>query len=162
VNEKYTSPPHLAGQGTSAGGILIGGAITRRPDLFGAAIIRVAMVNALRFEQIPIGPFNTSEFGTVKTKEGFDMLWAIDAYHAVEKGKAYPAVMLTTGIMDPRVSPWQVAKMTARLQASSSSGKPVLLRVEFGTGHGVGTTRSQNYEELADTYAFLDWQIGKK
>lgn len=162
VREKYTSPPQLAGQGTSAGGILIGGAIVRRPDLFGAAIIRVGMVNALRFEQIPIGPFNTGEFGSVKTKDGFDMLWNIDAYHAVTKGTAYPAVLLTTGITDPRVSPWQMAKMTARLQAATSSKKPILLRVDFASGHGVGTTKTQYAEETADTYAFLEGQLQKK
>lgn len=161
VQEKYTSPAQLAGQGTSAGGILIGGAIVRRPDLFGAAVIRVGMVNALRFEQIPIGPFNTGEFGSVKTKEGFDMLWNIDAYHAVAKGKAYPAVLLTTGITDPRVSPWQMAKMTARLQAATSSKKPVLLRVDFGSGHGIGTSKTQYAEETADTFAFLEWQLRK-
>jgi prolyl oligopeptidase len=157
-----TSPAHLAGQGTSAGGIMIGGAIVRRPDLFGAAVIRVGMVNALRFEQIPIGPFNTSEFGTVATKEGFEMLLAIDAYHKVEKNKPYPVVLLTTGITDPRVSPWQMAKMAARLQAATSSGKPVLLRVDYGSGHGIGSTKTQAEEELADTFAFLDWQIGRK
>ena len=162
VREKHTSPAHLAGQGASAGGILIGGAVVRRPDLFGAAVMRVGMVNALRFEQIPIGPFNTSEFGTVKTKEGFDMLWNIDAYHSVVKGKAYPAVLLTTGITDPRVSPWQMAKMAARLQASTSSDKPVLLRVDFGSGHGIGTSKTQYAEEIADTFSFLEWQIGKK
>ncbi len=162
VQERYTSPEHLAGQGTSAGGILIGGAIVRRPDLFGAAVIRVGMVNALRFEQIPIGPFNTSEFGTVATREGFEMLWAIDAYHAVEKGKAYPAVLLTTGITDPRVSPWQMAKMAARLQASTGSKSPVLLRVDYGAGHGVGTAKSKYEEEVADIYAFLSWRIGRE
>lgn len=162
VQEKYTSPARLAGQGTSAGGILIGGAIVRRPDLFGAAVIRVGMVNALRFEQIPIGPFNTSEFGSVATKEGFEMLWAIDAYHAVEKGKPYPAVLLTTGITDPRVSPWQMAKMAARLQASTGSETPVLLRVDYGAGHGVGTAKSKYEEEVADIYTFLSWRIGTK
>lgn len=162
VREKYTSPQHLAGAGTSAGGILIGGAVVRRPDLFAAAVIRVGMVNALRFEQIPIGPFNTSEFGTVATKEGFDMLWAIDAYHQVEQGKAYPAVLLTTGITDPRVSPWQMAKMAARLQAATGSGNPVLLRVDYGSGHGFGTAKSKREEELADTYSFLTWRIGKR
>jgi prolyl oligopeptidase len=160
VQEKWTSPARLAGQGTSAGGIMIGGAIVRRPDLFSAAILRVGMVNALRFEQIPIGPFNTDEFGTVATKEGLDMLLAIDAYHRVEMGKPYPAVMLTTGISDPRVSPWQMAKMAARLQASSKSGKPVLLRVDYGAGHGNGATKSQREEELADIFSFLLWQNG--
>lgn len=160
VQEKWTSPARLAGQGTSAGGIMIGGALVRRPDLFAAAIVRVGMVNALRFEQIPIGPFNTGEFGTVATKEGFEMLLAIDAYHRVEMGKPYPAVMLTTGITDPRVSPWQMAKMAARLQASTKSGRPVLLRVDYGAGHGIGSTRTQREEELADLFTFLRWQLG--
>jgi prolyl oligopeptidase len=159
IDEKLTSAAHLAGEGTSAGGILIGGAVTKRPDLFGAAIIRVGMTNALRFEQIPIGPFNTSEFGTVKSEEGFHILQSIDAYHHVEKGKAYPAVMLTTGITDPRVSPWQAAKMTARLQAATSSGKPVLLRVDYEAGHGIGSSRAQVEAERADKYAFLLQQL---
>jgi prolyl oligopeptidase len=162
VERKITSPAHLAGQGWSAGGIVAGGAITAHPELFGAAILRGGMLNALRFEQIPIGPFNTSEFGTVKTEEGFRMLSAIDAFHHVADGGAYPAVLVTTGIKDPRVSPWQSAKMAARLQAKSASGKPALLRVSFDDGHGNGSSRSQEQEELADTFAFLLWQIGKK
>jgi prolyl oligopeptidase len=162
IDEKYTSPAHLAGQGTSAGGIMIGGAIVKHPELFGAAVMRVGMVNALRFEQIPIGPFNTAEFGSVTTKEGFDMLLAIDAYHKVKAGTEYPAVLLTTGITDTRVSPWQMGKMAARLQASTAGNKPVLLRVNFGAGHGAGSTKTQREEELADTYAFLLSQIGKR
>jgi prolyl oligopeptidase len=159
IDEKLTSAAYLAGEGTSAGGILIGGAVTKRPDLFGAAIIRVGMTNALRFEQIPIGPFNTSEFGSVKTEDGFHILQSIDAYHHVENGALYPAVMLTTGITDPRVSPWQAAKMTARLQAATGSGKPVLLRVDYEAGHGLGSTRAQVEAERADKYAFLFQQL---
>jgi prolyl oligopeptidase len=162
VDDKFTSPAHLAGDGRSAGGILIGGAITARPDLFGAAVIHVGMNNALRFEQIPIGPFNTSEFGTVKTPEGFQMLLAIDAFHHVKDQTPYPAVLVTTGITDPRVSPWQSAKMAARLQAATSSGKPVLLRVDYEAGHGMGSSRSQSEDELADVFAFLLWQVGKR
>lgn len=162
AGDHFTSPEHLGGEGTSAGGILIGGAITKEPALFGAAVIRVGMTNALRFEQIPIGPFNTSEFGTVKTQEGFDMLMAIDAFHHVKNGTAYPAVLVTTGITDARVSPWQSAKMAARLQAASSSGKPVLLRVNYEAGHGFGSSRSQVQDELADELAFLFWQLGAK
>ncbi|AUX40997.1 prolyl endopeptidase [Sorangium cellulosum] len=162
VDEKLTSPPRLAGQGTSAGGIMVGGAIVRRPDLFGAAVIRVGMVNALRFEQIPIGPFNTGEFGAVATREGFEMLLAIDAYHKVKEGGAYPAVLLTTGITDPRVSPWQMAKMAARLQAATASDRPVLLRVDYGSGHGQGSTKTQREEELADIFTFLLWQAGAR
>jgi prolyl oligopeptidase len=160
VDEKYTSPARLGGQGTSAGGILIGNAIVERPDLFGAAVVRVGMVNALRFEQIPIGPFNTSEFGSVATKEGFDMLRAIDAYHKVAKGKAYPAVLLTTGASDTRVSPWQSAKFAARLQAAGAGGRPVLLRVEYEGGHGA--TRALYLNELADVYTFLLAELAPK
>jgi prolyl oligopeptidase len=133
--------------------------ITRRPELFAAAVIRVGMTNAVRFEQIPIGPANTSEFGTTKTEEGFKMLWAIDAYHQIKHGTAYPAVLLTTGITDPRVSPWQAAKMAARLQASTRDGKPVLLRVDYGSGHGTGSAKSRTEAERADKYGFLLWQL---
>lgn len=160
IAEKITSPAHLGGEGTSAGGIMIGGAITAEPGLFGAAIIRVGMTNALRFEQIPIGPFNISEFGTVKTAEGFKMLLAIDAFHRVKDGTPYPAVLVTTGITDPRVSPWQSAKIAARLQARSASGRPVLLRVDFATGHGVGSSRSQVEAERGDVLSFLWTQLG--
>jgi prolyl oligopeptidase len=161
VDQGFTSPARLAGEGRSAGGILIGGAITKEPALFGAALIRVGMTNALRFEQIPIGPFNIDEFGTVKTPEGFDMLWAIDAYHHVQDKTAYPAVMLMTGATDSRVSPWQAAKMAARLQVATSSGRPVLLRVSFEAGHGIGSSRSQIEEENADIFAFLVSALGK-
>ena len=162
IDQKYTSPARLAGEGTSAGGIMLGGAIVRRPELFAAAVLRVGMVNALRFEQIPIGPFNTSEFGSVKTKAGFAMLQAIDAYHAIKPGTPYPAVLLTTGATDPRVSPWQMTKMAARLQAASSSGKPILLRVDYGSGHGIGTTKTQQEAERADRLAFLLSQVGQR
>jgi prolyl oligopeptidase len=160
VEQKFTSPARLAVDGMSAGGIAVGGAVARRPELFGAAVIRVGMTNALRFEQIPIGPANTSEFGTTKTEEGFKMLWAIDAYHQIKPGTPYPAVLLTTGVTDPRVSPWQAAKTAARLQVSTSSGKPVLLRVDYRAGHGTGSAKSRAEAERADKYGFLLWQLG--
>ena len=155
----FTRPDKLAGEGTSAGGMLIGGAITQRPELFGAALIRVGVSNALRFEQT-VNVLNTAEMGTVKTEEGFKALYASDAYSHVKDGTRYPAVLLTTGVTDPRVSPWQVTKMAARLQAATSSGKPVLLRVDYDAGHGLGSTKSQRELELADLYAFLWWQLG--
>ncbi len=85
------------------------------------------------------GPANIPEFGSVTTEEGFKALYATDAYQHVKDGTAYPAVLLTTGTSDPRVAPWQAAKMTARLQAATSSGKPVLLRVDYDAGHGLGS-----------------------
>jgi len=160
IENKYTSPQRLSGEGTSAGGILIGGAVTQRPDLFAGALIRVGCSNALRMEFEPNGPPNIAEFGTVAEPGGFKGLYAMDAYQHVKDGTAYPAVLLTAGINDPRVDPAQPAKMTARLQAATSSGKPVLLRVDYDAGHGIGSTRSQHDIEFADEMSFLLWQEG--
>jgi prolyl oligopeptidase len=106
------------------------------------------------------GPANIPEFGTFKEPDGFKALYAMDAYQHVKPITAYPAVLLTTGANDPRVAPWEAAKMTARLQASTDSGKPVLLRVDYDAGHGLGSTKTQNDELLADELAFLFWQLG--
>lgn len=160
VEHKYTSPQRLSGEGTSAGGILIGGAITQRPDLFAAALIRVGCSNALRMEFTPNGPPNIAEFGSVTDADGFKGLYAMDAYQHVKDGTAYPGVLLTAGINDPRVDPMQPAKMTARLQAATSSKKPVLLRVDYDAGHGMGSTRAQHDLEFADEMSFLLWQFG--
>ena len=160
IEHKYTSAAHLAGEGTSAGGITIGGAITQRPEMFGAALIRVGDSDALRSETMASGPANIPEFGTVKEADGFKALFAMDAYQHVKPNTPYPAVLLTTGVNDPRVAPWQAAKMTARLQAATSSGKPVLLRVDYDAGHGLGSTKSQRDIELGDEVAFLFWQLG--
>jgi prolyl oligopeptidase len=159
IDNKYTSTAKLAGEGTSAGGITIGGAITQRPELFAAALIRVGDSDSLRSELMASGPANIPEFGTVKESDGFKALYAMDAYQHV-KPSAYPAVLLTTGVNDPRVAPWQAAKMTARLQAATNSSKPVLLRVDYDAGHGMGSTKSQRDVELADELAFLFWQFG--
>ncbi len=160
IEHKYTSAAHLAGEGTSAGGITIGRAITERPELFGAALIRVGDSNALRAETQVSGPANIPEFGTVTEPDGFKALFAMDAYQHVKPDTPYPAVLLTTGVNDPRVAPWEAAKMAARLQADTSSGKPILLRVDYDAGHGMGSTKSQHDIELADELAFLFWQLG--
>lgn len=161
IENKYTSPARLAGTGTSAGGILIGRAITERPDLFGAAIDKVGMSDTLRSETTQNGATNIPEFGTVKTEDGFKGLFAMSAYEHVEERSDYPAVLLETGMNDPRVAPWEMAKLTARLQAATSSGKPVLLRVEYAGGHGgMGGTKKQEHETLADEWSFLLWQLG--
>ena len=160
VRHGYTSPRHLAGEGGSAGSIMVGRALTSRPELWGAMVCQVGSLNPLRAELAPNGPPNIPEFGSFKTPEGFRGLYAMDAYQHVRDGVAYPAVLLTTGINDPRVAPWEPAKMTARLQAATSSGKPVLLRVDYDAGHGIGSTKAQRDDELADEYAFLLWQFG--
>jgi prolyl oligopeptidase len=159
IDKKYTSQARLAGQGASAGGILIGRAITERPDLFRAAIIEVGMLDMLCYETTSNGPGNVPEFGSTKTEDGFKALYAMSAYHHVTDRTPYPAILLTTGMNDPRVDSWQPGKMTARLQAATSSGKPVLLRVDYAGGHGTSTPQ-QAQETLADEWSFLLWQFG--
>ena len=155
-----STEPRVAGGGTSAGGILIGRAVTSRPDLFGAACINVGCSNMLRQEFGANGVSNIPEFGSVKNEAGFRGLREMDALSHVKDGVRYPAVLVTTGINDPRVDSWQPAKMAARLQAASGSGKPVLLRVEYDAGHGLGSTKQQRFEALADQMAFFFWQAG--
>lgn len=156
----YTSSARLSIMGGSAGGIFVGRSITERPDLFGAAIDEVPMSDVVRSEFAANGPPNIPEFGSVATEDGFKGLYAMSAYHWVRNGTKYPAVLVTTGFNDPRVDAWQAAKMAARLQAASASGKPVLLRVDYDAGHGIGSTKKQGYEERADILAFLLWQAG--
>ncbi len=161
IDHKYTSSEHLAGEGTSAGGITIGRAITSHPELFAAALDVVGASNALRQEFSPNGPPNIPEFGTVKDETGFKALQEMDAYQHVVKGTKYPAVMLITGYNDPRVSSWELAKMTAALQAATTSGRPILLRVDYDAGHGfLAASRKQSEELLTDEYSFLLWQTG--
>jgi len=160
IEKGYTSHNLIAGQGGSAGGITIGRAITERPDLFRAAIINVGCLDAIRMETTTNGVPNIQEFGTVKIEEEFKGLLAMSSYHHVRDGVPYPAVLLTAGMNDPRVDPWLSAKMTARLQAATASSNPVLLRVEYSAGHGIGSTRKQRLEGLADEWAFLLWQFG--
>ncbi|MGD1148582.1 MAG: prolyl oligopeptidase family serine peptidase [Thermoanaerobaculaceae bacterium] len=160
IDNKYTSPARLAGEGGSAGGILIGRAITERPDLFGAALIDVGMEDALRAETTGNGETNIPEFGSTKTPEGFAALYEMSAFHHVRDRTPYPAILLTTGINDPRIDPWMPSKMTARLQAATSSGKPVLLRVDYGGGHGGGGGAEEFRARMADEWSFLLWQFG--
>jgi prolyl oligopeptidase len=161
VDHNYTSPAHLAGEGTSAGGITIGRAITTQPHLFAAALDVVGASNPFRMEFTPNGPPNIPEFGTQTNKVGFKALYAMDAYEHVVPGVGYPAVMLVTGYNDPRVASWELAKFTARLQKSTTSRRPILLRVDYDAGHGfLAASREQSEQLLTDEYSFLLWQCG--
>lgn len=161
VRKGWTSPAKLAIIGGSAGGITMGRALTERPDLFAVVIPAVGCLNALRLEFTQNGPPNIEEFGTVTTEEGFKGLYAMDAMHHVVDGTRYPAVLLTHGMTDPRVEPWNSGKMAARLRAAASPDSgPILLRVDFNAGHGIGSTRSQSDEEFADIQSFILWQTG--
>jgi prolyl oligopeptidase len=146
--------------GGSAGGITMGRALTERPDLFAGAIAQVPAANPLRAEFGVSGPANIPEFGSVTTAQGFENLRAMDSYQAVRDGTQYPAVLLTTGLNDPRVAPWEPGKFAARLQASGTRN-PVLLRVEAEAGHGIGSTKTQKDAEFADMVAFIFWRAGR-
>ncbi len=161
VDQKYTSPARLAIEGGSAGGIPVGLAILERPDLFAAASDAIPGPDMIRFELTSNGPGNVVEFGTVKSRDGFEGLLKMSAYHHVKDGTPYPAVLITTGFNDSRAISWQAAKLAARLQAASSSKRPVLLRVDYDAGHGpIGSTERQRELDAADEFSFLWWQMG--
>jgi prolyl oligopeptidase len=162
VRERYTAPSRLAIGGGSAGGITVGRALEERPELFAAVVDRVGWSNPLRYVAEQNGYGEEPEWGAIREESGYRALKSIDSYQHVKDGVAYPAVLLTTGVTDPRVGPFHVAKMAARLQAATASHRPILLRVDFDAGHGIGSTRTQQDLEAADTYAFLLWQTGVK
>lgn len=150
------APDTLAIAGASGGGITVGLALARRPELFRAALLEVADCNPLRLEATPDGPFLAEEWGTTESETGFRALLAMDPTQAIEPGRPYPAVLFTAGFRDPRVPPWQPAKLAAHLQASGSARGPVLLRIDFEGGHLARLTASTSrVEELTDQVAFL-------
>jgi prolyl oligopeptidase len=157
IENKYTSPAQLGGEGASMGGITIGGAITERPDLFAAVLVDVGVPDMLRAETADL--IDVPEVGDSKTEDGFKALYAMSPYYFVKDGTSYPAALFTAGMNDPRLKPWQSTKMVARLQAATSSGKPVLLLVDFEAGH-TGGTEGQYQKRLANSWSFLLWQFG--
>jgi prolyl oligopeptidase len=161
VEQGYATPKTLGIWGTSAGGIFVGRSVTAAPELFAAAVFDVGVMDTIRAEESANGITNISEFGTVKDPAEFKALLEMSTYHQVKDGVAYPAVLLIHGVNDPRVDVWQSGKVAARLQAASSSGKPVLLRLDGQAGHGVGSTLQQQVSKLADVYAFLLWQFSQ-
>jgi len=145
--------------GGSAGGITMGRSLTERPDLFAGVLDLVPSANTLRAEFSPNGPPNIPEFGTVTTRAGFENLYDMDTIRHIKKGVQYPAVMVTTGLNDPRVASWAPAEVAAALQASGTA-KPVLLRIDEEAGHGIGSTKTQTDALAADVIAFVRWQAG--
>ncbi|MDB5241302.1 MAG: prolyl oligopeptidase [Spirosoma sp.] len=159
IKNGYTSAGKLIGEGTSAGGILIGRAITERPDLFAAAISNVGCNNALRMEESANGPVNAAEFGTVKDSVECMALYEMDAFQHVKEGTKYPAVLCVGGMNDPRVVAWQPGKFAAALQAASTSGRPVLMQVNYDNGHFT-EDKQVTFRNFANMYAFALWQAG--
>jgi prolyl oligopeptidase len=155
----YTTPRLLGVEGRSNGGLLAGAALTQRPDLFGAVVAGVPLLDMLRFDRFLIAALWTSEYGAPADPEAYRWLRAYSPYHHVRDGVAYPAVLLFTAASDTRVHPMHARKMAARLQAATGSGRPVLLRVEFEAGHGVGKPVHKVVDEQADVWGFLAWQL---
>jgi prolyl oligopeptidase len=161
IAKGYATPKTMGVWGTSAGGIFAGRAVTEAPQLFAAAIFDVGVLDAVRAETSANGATNVSEFGTVAKPDEFAALLQMSPYHHIQNGTAYPGVLLVHGMNDPRVDVWHSAKAGARLQEATSSGRPVLLRLDAQAGHGVGSTANQRYSQEADIYGFLLWQMGQ-
>ncbi len=159
MDSGYTSPSRLAIEGGSNGGLLMGVALTQHPEMFQAVVSFVGIYDMLRVELDPNGAFNVTEFGTVKDPEQFRALHAYSPYHHVVYETRYPAVMFLTGENDGRVNPAHSRKMTARLQAATGSGKPILLRTSSTSGHGLDTALNEQIAEDADEFAFLFDQL---
>ncbi len=160
IQRHYTNPKKLAVMGSSNGGLLMGAFLTQRPDLAQAVVSRVGIYDMLRVELDPNGAFNTTEFGSVKDPEQFKALYAYSPYQHVQDGTAYPAVLFPCGETDGRVNPAHSRKMTARLQAATSSDRPILLRTTATAGHGMGSSLKDRVAEQADIYAFIFEELG--
>jgi len=156
----YTAPEHLAIEGRSNGGLLMGAALVQHPEMYRAVVSGVGIYDMLRVELTSNGAFNVTEFGTVKDPPLFRALYAYSPYHHVVDGVRYPAVLLTTGANDPRVEPYNSRKMLARLQAATASSRPILLRASSDVGHGMGSPLAAVIDEATDSYAFLMSELG--
>lgn len=158
IEAGFTSKNKIIIEGASAGGITIGRSITERPDLFAVAIIEVPILDQMS-TAIKLGPMNSREFGLISDPDNYDHLLEMSAYRKIEKGINYPAQLIIGGWNDPRVPSFQPGKFAALMQEYNASDKPVLLRIDFGGGHGFGSTSSYN-NYLADKFLFAMWQIG--
>lgn len=162
IKEKYTSTPKLAISGGSNGGLLVGAVMEQRPDLFGAALPAVGVMDMLRFQKFTIGWAWTSDYGSSDDPKQFAYLRAYSPYHNLKPGTKYPATLVTTADHDDRVVPGHSFKFAAALQAAQGGSAPVLIRIETNAGHGAGKPTTKSIEEAADRFAFLVKNLGMK
>jgi len=155
IAQHYTSTAKLAIRGESNGGLLMGAVLTQRPDLFGAVIAAVGVMDMLRFDQFGQGAGWTGEFGTPGNAAEFPAIYAYSPLHHIRAGTRYPATLIVTGDHDTRVMPAHSFKFAATMQAAQAGPEPILLDIESSSGHGGGSTVSQAIEQTADIYAFL-------
>lgn len=166
ISEKYTDKHHLAIQGGSNGGLLMGAMMTQRPDLFRAVVCQVPLLDMLHYQDFQIAKLWIPEYGSAEIPEQFKWLYAYSPYHHVKPGVEYPAILFMTADTDTRVDPMHAKKMAALMQAEARNGtsktRPILLRIELKAGHGAGKPVAKQIEELTDVYSFLFWQLGVK
>ena len=166
IAEKYTDKNHLAVQGGSNGGLLMGAMITQRPDLFRAVVCQVPLLDMLHYQDFQIAKLWIPEYGSAENPEQFKWLYAYSPYHHVKPGAEYPAILFMTADTDTRVDPMHAKKMAALMQAEAKNGtsrdRPILLRIETKAGHGAGKPVTKQIEEFTDVYSFLFWQLGVK
>ncbi|HER00127.1 MAG TPA: S9 family peptidase [candidate division Zixibacteria bacterium] len=156
IENNYTNSSRLAIEGGSNGGLLVAACMVQRPDLFGAVLCRVPVIDMLRYHMFTVGHFWTGEYGNAEENpEHFDFMYAYSPLHNIEKGETYPATLITTADADDRVVPMHGKKFAAALQYADSGENPILLRVDTKAGHGHGKPTSKRIEEYADIYAFL-------
>ncbi|MGC2696585.1 MAG: prolyl oligopeptidase family serine peptidase [Candidatus Angelobacter sp.] len=164
IAEKYTDADHLAIQGGSNGGLLMGAALTQRPELFRAVVCQVPLLDMLRYQQFQIAKLWIPEYGTADDPKQFEYLYAYSPYHHVKPETLYPAILFMTAESDTRVDPMHAVKMTALMQAQAANGpdRPILLRVDAKAGHGVGKPIAKLVDDAVDVWSFLFWQLGVK
>jgi prolyl oligopeptidase len=160
IKNKYTSSSKLAISGGSNGGLLVGAAMTQRPELFQAVVCSYPLLDMIRYQSFLVARFWVPEYGSAESAEQFKYIYAYSPYHHVKKGEKYPAVLFVTGDADTRVAPLHARKMTALLQASTGSDRPVLLHYNTKAGHSGGLPVSQIIEDQTDELSFLFWQLG--
>jgi prolyl oligopeptidase len=165
IDNKYTSTPKLAIGGGSNGGLLVGACMTQRPDLYGATLPNVGVMDMLRFQKFTIGWAWTSDYGSADKPDDFPFIYAYSPLHHIAprgRGCCYPPTMITTADHDDRVVPAHSFKFAAALQAAQGCGKPTLIRIETKAGHGAGKPTTKIIEETADRWAFLVKELGVK
>lgn len=160
IDGGYTDRDRLAISGGSNGGLLVGAALTQRPDLFRAVMCAVPLLDMLRYDRFLIARLWIPEYGSADNPEQFQFLYAYSPYHHVTNGTSYPAVLFTTAESDTRVDPLHARKMAALLQAASASERPIMIRIETQAGHGIGKPLIKLVEEQTDFWAFIFWQLG--
>ncbi len=160
IAQNYTQSSKLAIQGGSNGGLLVGAVLNQRPELFGAALPAVGVMDMLRFNQFSAGRYWTSDYGSSANADEFKALYAYSPIHNIEKGTKYPAVLITTADHDDRVVPAHSFKYAATIQEAQAGNAPVLIRIETKAGHGAGKPTAKVIEEQADIYGFLMKNLG--